>query len=56
MDLKSVATQDLINELAIRKGVERTNAGLYQLCSLTKKYSKYNRDTAEDICILIIRP
>ena len=56
MDLSTATTQSSIDELCTRKGVERTNAGRSQLCSINKKYSKYNRDTAEGICILIIRP
>lgn len=54
MDLKNVATRDLINELSTRKGVERSRAGLYRPYQLTKKYTGQRGDVEAE-CILIIR-
>lgn len=53
MNLKEITTQELIDELAAREGVEKASTGLYQPYQLIRKYAFERKEVIAD-CILII--
>ncbi|BFH59415.1 hypothetical protein PAJ34TS1_00070 [Paenibacillus azoreducens] len=55
MDLKTVKTADLLNELVSRPGIEKSAAGLYAPYSLRAKYVTPNTEEVQADVLLIIK-